>query len=292
MMRLSDDQLKLYRSRTFRTAPGTRVASPDEAVAFVEERGFIFFWPIKDILMPSLWVAAAGDRPVPDEHDDPGHVTWGWKDSLLGKRRWYYGRVLRKRNMMVSLNLLPYFYALSPNYGDPQEDYLIDYEAGRLLQAAKQIYETLLDRGPQDTIALRKNAGLTSRAADTEFNRALDELQTTMRILPVGISESGAWHYSFIYDIVARHFPDIVERAHPIAEHEARQKLLRVYLDSVGAAPFREIKKIFGNAPMKWENARIERDLNKMEERGEIFQGVEVDRVKEPCVVSASIFSA
>jgi hypothetical protein len=193
--------------------------------------------------------------------------------------------------MMISLEVLPYFYALSPNYGDPKEDYLIDYEAGRLPLAAKLVYETLLDRGPQDTIALRKNSGLTSRSADTEFNRALDELQTTLRILPIGVSDSGAWHYSFIYDIVAHHFPDIVERAHPIAEHEARQTLLRIYLDSVGAAPFREIKKIFSNTPMKWEIPRIERDLSKMEERGEIFQGVEVEGIKEPCVASARILS-
>lgn len=290
-MQLSNQQLKLYRSRTFHTAPGMRVASPEEAVTFVEERGYVFFWPIKGILMPSLWVAAAGDRPVPDEHDDPGHITWDWKDRLLGKRRWYYGRGLRRRNMMIALDVLPYFYALSPNYGDPQEDYLIDYEAGRLPLAAKQIYETLLERGPQDTIALRKYAGLTSRSADTEFNRALDELQTTLRILPVGVSEAGAWHYSFIYDIVARHFPDIVERAHPIAEHEARQKLLRLYLDSVGAVPFTEIKKIFGSAPMKWENARIERDLNKMVERGEVVTGVEVEGMKDRCVASAEIFA-
>jgi hypothetical protein len=288
-MQISKDQLLNYRAQTFRTTPGKRLASPDEAVSFVNERGYVFFWPIKDILMPSLWAATAGDRPVPDEHDDPGHITWGWKDNMLGKRRWYYGRVLRKRNMMISLDVLPYFYALSPNYGDPNEDYLIDYEEGRLPLAAKLIYETLLREGPQDTIALRKKAGLTSRAADTEFNRALEVLQTTFRVLPVGVSQSGAWHYSFIYDIVARHHPELIERAHPIAEHEARQKLLALYLESVGAATFKDIRRIFGNAPVKWETARIERDLRKMEERGEIHLGVIFEGSQEPCTVSRSL---
>ena len=64
--------------------------------------------------MPSLWVAVAGDRPVPDEHDDPGHVTWGWKDGLLGKRRWYYGRVLRKRNTFISLDICLTFMRFPP----------------------------------------------------------------------------------------------------------------------------------------------------------------------------------
>ena len=289
IVRLTKQQLDQYRARTFRTAPGMRIASPGEAVSYVIERGYILFWPMQGVLMPSLWVAAAGDRPVPDAHDDPGHVTWGWKDSMLGKHRWYYGRALRKRNMMISLDVLPYFYALSPNYGDPNEDYLIDYEAGRLPLAAKQIYESLLTYGPLDTIALRKYAGLTSRGADTDFNRALEELQTTFRILPVGISEAGAWHYSFIYDIVARHHPDIIERSHPIAEHEARQKLLALYLDSVGAVPFNEIKRVFANTPTKWPIDRIHRDLGKMEERGEILQGVEVEGIQEPCAASSKL---
>lgn len=289
-MQLSREQLQNYRAKTFRTKPGLRVTTLEEALAFVNERGYVFFWPMKGVLMPSLWVAAAGDRPVPDEHDDPGHITWDWKDSMLGKRRWYYGRVLRKRNMMISLEVLPYFYALSPNYGDPNEDYLIDYEDGRLPAAAKQVYEALLNEGPLDSIALRKKAGLASRAADTEFNRALEELQTTFRILPVGVSQAGAWNYSFVYDIVARHYPDLIERAHPISEHEARQKLLALYLASVGAATFKEIRRVFGNAPTKWENARIERDLRKLEERGEIRQGVLEGDEQEACLISRCLF--
>ncbi len=290
-MVISKEQLQQYRMQTFRTAPGLRIDSADEAVDFVNQRGYTFFWPIKNILMPSLWVAAAGDRPVADEHDDPGHVTWGWKDSLLGKRRWYYGRVLRKRNTMIALDVLPYFYALSPNYGDPDEDYLIDYEAGKLPLAAKLLYEALLREGPLDTISLRKGAGLTSRASDTEFNRALDELQTSFRILPVGVSEAGAWHYAFIYDIVPRHFPDIVEKAHPITEPEARQKLIALYLRSVGAAPLKEIQRVYGSSPHKWESARTERDLRKLEAQGEITCDLEVEGIKDSCFATVSLLA-
>lgn len=174
--------------------------------------------------MPSLWAAVAGDRPVPDEHDDPGHITWGWKDGMLGKQRWYYGRVLRKKNTFIALDILPYFYALSPNYGDPNEDYLIDYEQGKLTAAAKNLYEALLFRGPLDTITLRKLAGLSSQAANTEFNHALEELQTTFRILPVGVSDAGAWHYAFIYQILPHQFPDIIDRAHEITEFRRGRK--------------------------------------------------------------------
>ena len=128
---ISQQALNDHRSRTFCSAPGMRLTSQDEAVRFINQRGFIFFWPYKGFTFPSLWTAAAGDRPVADEHDDPGHVTWGWKDGLLGKRQVFYARVLKHRNTFISLDQLPYFYALSPNYGSPEEDYLIDYEAGK-----------------------------------------------------------------------------------------------------------------------------------------------------------------
>jgi hypothetical protein len=77
MLSISLNKLKIYRTRSFHLPPAPRVASPEQALKFVNERGFVYFWPIKGVDLPSLWVAAAGDRPVADAHDDPGHITWG-----------------------------------------------------------------------------------------------------------------------------------------------------------------------------------------------------------------------
>ena len=128
------DRLHAYRATTYQSGPERTIRQPEQAVEFVRRRGFVFFWPIQGVELPSLWVAVAGDRPVADAHDDPGHVTWGWKDSLLGKRVWYYAKVLRKRATLIDLNIAPYFYALSENYGSPEEDYLIQYQEGRMKQ--------------------------------------------------------------------------------------------------------------------------------------------------------------
>ncbi len=270
MPQLLLDQLADYRAQTFHTRPGLRLASAEDAVRFVNERGFVFFWPIKNVLLPSIWVAAAGDRPVPNEHDDPGHVTWGWKDDLLGKRRWYYGRVLRKRNAMLSLAALPYFYALSPNYGDPENDYLLDYEQGTMTLEARNIYEALLKNGPLDTLEIRRRAHLTNTGSDTLFNRALDDLMMTFKVLPVGISQSGAWHYAFIYDLTAHHFPDLIERAHAVSEAQARRYLLELYFYSVGAAQWSDLHKLFG-----WRPVDTQRAVAVLQEEGLINQGVE-----------------
>jgi hypothetical protein len=272
MPTLSPEKLAAYRDNTFRLQPGQRLTSQEGAVEYVNQRGFVYFWPIKDIVMPSLWVAVAGDRPVADAHDDPGHVTWGWKDGLLGKRAWYYAKVLRKRATMISLEAAPYFYALSENYGDPQEDYQIQYMQGRLTQESKAIYEALLDKGVLDTVALRRATHMTSAESDARFNRALTELQADFKILPVAVTQAGAWNYAFAYDLVHRHFPDLPEQARFIQERQARRHLASLYFQSVGAAQVRDLTRLFGWSPI--ETAHI---LEQLAAAGEICGGLQIE---------------
>ncbi|MBN1454420.1 MAG: winged helix DNA-binding domain-containing protein [Anaerolineales bacterium] len=272
MPTLNLDLLKAHRARTFNLPPHPKLTSPSQALDLVNARGFIYFWPIKGIDFPSLWTAVAGDRPVPNEHDDPGHVTWGWKDNALDQRIWYYAKVLRRKANIISLEVAPYFYALTENYGDYREDYLIPYEDGRLPQGAKQVYEAILDNGPLHTIDLRRLARM-SNARDAEFNKALEILQADFKILPIGVAQAGSWNYAFIYEIAARYYPDLPEKARHIGEAEARMKLLELYFQSVGAAQMREVNKLF-----RWGNAITERAVRRLLEKGNmVVEGVTRD---------------
>lgn len=259
-------KLQTHRTRTFNLPPTKRLSSPSQALTFINKRGFIYFWPISGIVMPSLWTAVAGDRPVADKHDDPGHITWGWKDRALGKRMWYYAKVLRKKATMISLEAAPFFYALSENYGAPEEDYLIAYEEGRLSQAAKQVYEALLKEGALNTIDLRRVAKLAN-AKESEFNKALEVLQADFKILPVGVSEAGAWKYSFIYEIVTRHYPDLAEQARKISEREARSELVELYFASLGAAQEGDVNKLFG-----WKKELTARTITSLVEKRKLVK--------------------
>jgi hypothetical protein len=254
MPALSLKKIQTYRHKTFRSG---KLKTKEQAIEFVNERGFVYFWPIKDITMPSLWVGVAGNRPVADAHDDPGHVTWGWKDSLLGKRQWYYAKILRKKATMISLEVSKYFYALSENYGDPEHDYLLQHEQGVLTQEAKQVYEALLKEGALDSVALRKAARLSSRESDTRFNKALEDLQADFKILPVGVAQAGAWKYAFIYDIVTNHYPKLPDQARKIGRREAQRHLTELYFMSVGAAQAKDISKLFG-----WKTVEVEKLLD------------------------------
>jgi len=242
---LDVEGLQRYRQATYRLSRTRRLRTSRAAVEFVNERGFVFFWPVKGVELPSMWTAVAGDRPVADAHDDPGHVTWGWKDDALGRRVWYYGKVLCKRATMISMRTAPFFYALSDNMGDPEADYLLSYQEGRLGYAAMRVYEALLREGPLSTVDLRGAAGLRS-SRQAEFAGALAQLQADFKILPVGVADAGAWHYSHVYEIVARHWPALAERARRISESAARRRLLRIYVTSVGAVPLTGVLRLFG----------------------------------------------
>lgn len=281
---ISQEHLKRYREATFRLSPGLRLKNRDQAISFVNERGFVFFWPITGFDIPSLWTAVAGDRPVADAHDDPGHRTWGWKDALLGTKAWYYAKILRKKGTMISMQVVPYFYALSENYGSPEEDYLTLYEQGRLTLEEKQVYEALLDNGPLDTIQLRKAARLTTRESDSRFNRAITELQADFKIVPVGVTDSGAWHYAFAYDIVTRPYPELIEQSRYIGELDAHQKLAQLLILSMGAAQLRDFTRLFG-----WSSEEAQHALDRLEKTGLIRQNLTLEGQSGSYVAQAEL---
>lgn len=269
---LTLERIQAYRAETYRTRQDLRIETKSQAVSHVNDRGFVMFWPIKGIVMPSLWAAVAGDRDVPNEHDDPGHVTWGWKDSLLGKKRWYYGKVLRRKATMISLEMTPYFYALSENFGAPEEDYLQQYADGAMTAEAKQIYEALLRDGPLNAPALRRAVSMTDKQSQYRFNRGLEMLQADFKILPIGVAEAGAWNYAFIYECVHRHYPELPERARQIKIAEAQRMLVLAYFRSVGAANLSDVVKVF-----RWQKREMVRTVDQLVEAGTLAKGLRIE---------------
>ena len=257
MAALLKEELQAYRAKTFRLTSGTQLTGIEDALAYVQERGFLTLWPIKEIDLPSLWTAVAGDRPVADEHDDPGHITWRWKDSMLDQRRWYYGKLLRSKATIVSLDVIPYFYALSERVAD-LDDYRPFYHEGRMTYEAYSVAEALLHHGPQHTIQLRRSANLSAQSAKARFDKALVDLQRGLWILPIGVAEAGAWRYAFIYELFDRWLPEVVDRARGITQAEARAFLTSCYLESVGAALPKDIGKLF-RWPLKYVRDALKR---------------------------------
>jgi hypothetical protein len=273
------------RELNYRRTPELRLRTVEEARAFVEEVGFCHFWPIKGAELPNLFHAIAGRiRAVPMEHDDPDiSRCWGWKDDALDKRWWYYGKLLRRRATLVSPAYLPCFYALSENYG-ALDDYQQEYADGRMTAEAKAVYEAILRHGPLDTVRLRREARLSARSAKSRFDRALNDLQVGLKVLPVGVAAAGAWRYAFLYEIVPRHFPDLPEQARHITRGEALRTLVLKYLDNVVAADRQMISRVFH--VLKRTPTELNRTITALLEEDAVRE-VQVKGVTHPQLVSA-----
>jgi hypothetical protein len=256
----------------------------EDARAFVGKVGFCHFWPIKDVELPNLLHAIAGrTRPVPMAHDDPdGSKCWGWKDGSLDKKWWYYGKLLRRRATLVSLDLLPYFYACSENFGE-LTDYLAEYEDGLMTAEARAIYESILKHGPLDTVRLRRESHMSADSAKARFDRGLVELQVGLKILPIGVARTGAWNYAFNYEIVQRHFPDLPQQARQIKRSEARRALVSHYLDTAVAADRGMIAKVFHI--FHWTRREMDRSIEALLEEGSVRE-MEVEGIESPQLVS------
>jgi hypothetical protein len=265
------ERIDLYREETYRSSPDKRLQTKEEAVDFINQRGAILFHPAKDIEFPSLWVAKAGNRPVPNEHDDPGHITWSWKDELLGQRKCYYGRLLGQKMSFLSIQMLPSYFRLSRNI-EYENDYLRLYQMGEMSYETKRIFECLLAEGPLDTLLLRRKAGLWGKENQYRYSKALNWLQTEMMVMPIGIAEVGRWNYGFILDIVPRFFHDLSDQSLTMTRNDAKDKVLENIVTSLGATSEINIRRI-----LRWSPVEITRTINHLEEKGIMTSQVKVE---------------
>jgi hypothetical protein len=277
----SDKRYAHYRSLTFRTAKRLRLRSKFEAVEFVNSRGYVFFWPIKGIDLPSLWCAVAGDRPVPNNHDDPGHITWQWKDDLLGKKKWYYAKILRGKSTIISYQMVPFFFAISQTIHDGIDEINYLYRQGKLTVEEKQIFTMISVDGPIDTITLRDRFQFKSSASPSRFDRALVSLQRSFRIVPTGISPNGRWNYSYLYQTVQDEYPELIDRSKDITKSEALQKILLTYFLSIGIGTEKMIKKVF-----QWPDSVIKQTISILIKSKEIERMAQGDQTAPVYLIS------
>lgn len=230
----------------YRRRPELRTQNPQQALEFIDDVGFCFLFPDHGVEMPNLWHAIAGSkRDIPHHHHDRDlGRAWDWKDELPVQGLVYYGKLLRRKPMFISLRLLPSFYALSENYGDV-DDYITEYEDGKLSYEARQVLEALLEHGAQPTSHLRRYAGLAGKANAPRFDRAIVELQEGLKIIKVGVSDANAWKYCYVYDLLVRRWPELPDQAQSISRRQARRTLVANYLDVVVTASREMVQRVF-----------------------------------------------
>lgn len=274
--------IEALRNERYHRRRDLRLTNENDIRRFVDDAGVCLLFSAQGIEMPNVYQAVAGyAKGMTAKHNDPAiSLTWGTKDRSLNQRWWYYGKLLKGKATLVSLDLLPSFYALSENFGS-DDDYLLEYEAGTLSNDAKNIYEALLRHGPMHAIELKRKSNLYGDEVKAKFDKALGELQAGLKVLPTGVAEAGAWRYAFIYDIVSRWLPEQTTAAQDISRSDARVNILSRHLRNVVMSDARTLSRIFN-----WKIIETESALKKLAERGEVTLGEQVKGVKGEVVIA------
>ncbi|MGE5549853.1 MAG: hypothetical protein ACM3ZC_04885 [Bacteroidota bacterium] len=244
---LSRRELQEARAVRRRLAGGRCARTDEDAVQFIEERGFVLLMPIKGIPLPSL-SEAGGDHPWADEFRCTDRA-WAWKETLPAQKLCAYGKLIRGRGTFIGWRLYPAFVAA---YG-PAGDLAEEYEAGRLARADRSLVELVAASGPIDSRDLWRKAKSIFAGERHRFTAALDRLQARFMLTVAGGSLEG-W---------TRHTWDLVERQAPPglldklpAPGEARAAILLQALENCVALPEGRIGSMLG-----WTRAEIQRAL-------------------------------
>lgn len=203
---MSDSALRPADLNRYRRARLRRFDVRTEAQCrrFVDAMGFCYAFTAGPGGIPGIF-DVIGTRST----DRMWSWAWQWKEHLATARRLFYGRVIRRKPTFISLALLPHFYALTGNAGDP-DDYLAAYETGHLSLRAREVYEQLARQGRLNTWELRRRF-ISPGESGARLHRALGELQERFLIAKVGEVE-GRGSYAFIWGTFERWMPDAIDR--------------------------------------------------------------------------------
>ena len=257
------EQIELWRDRTYHRTPQRQVRDIPGALRFVNETGFCFAFTARRSELPCLWHAACGERhPLYPEHthSDPFiGLVWQAKDELPARRALYYGKAIKKRPSMISLEYLPAFYRLIAT--DRSEDrYIADYMAGRLSPAAKRIMDALSERSPQITAELKLSSGCAHPRKRAEFDRGMAELQMGMHLCKIAEFYDP---FTFLWDRFTSRYQPEVEAALELSPEQARLQILQQFFRLAGAAADIDIQRLFA-----WSLADIGRALEALAAEG------------------------
>ncbi len=266
------EELIARRNHIYRRSADRRVRREHEALTFINEVGFCFLFSSEGSELPTLYEAILGQPSQwSTQHDYETGLAWRWKDDLPISRQCFYGKLLRDKPVLVSLDMFPYFYAISGNYGD-LDQYLETYQDGKISIGAKQIYEALLQHGALPTSELRRKANLAGLENARAFERGLVELQVGMNITKTAISDAIRWHYCYVYDLLPRWLPDQVQKGLAIKSRDAYPVILHRYINNVLIATPQSITRLFG-----WPQETVQRSIDALTARDQIRSDVTID---------------
>lgn len=247
------DELARMRQTRYRQTAESCCRSEKDALEFINDLGFAWLIDLSEADLPS--VHKASPQPYSgDVYNFYASSWWDLKQTLPGRKKCYYAKVLRGRGTFISWESFPFFYAV---YGSTN-DYQDDYRQGILSREEKRILDLIARHPAISSRDLRKKFGPIGKDVTRAMDRALLNLQETFRITVAGGSLEG-WslhNWALVEDWVK---PEYLELAAGIEVSAAKKELILRYVLMTVAASVGDIAWVF-----RWkrkEVADLVRDL-------------------------------
>ena len=206
-----------------------------DAERFIEQVGFAGCLLDSRRPGPSLYVAVCGRRdavmPRNVQKDEEASHAWRLKDEIVRRGRIYYGKLPRGKTMFIAPRMVPFFHTV---WGTRRSD-----EKSRLSRNAQRILRVLRREWEMSTSDLRDNAGVKDRAS---FNRALDELQAAMLVIPSEVYYQPK--FTYIWTLATGRFP--AELRKRIDRSTAMREIARCFLGGAGTTARGELARVSG----------------------------------------------
>ncbi len=283
MTEFTIEYIEEKRDAIYHRTPELRITDTDNALDFVNKVGFCFAFKSNKSELPCLWHAACGARdpeyPHHVQHDPTIGLVWTAKDVLPARKQIYYGKALKNRPAMISLEYLPWFYK-TKGYSDDPNAYIAEYMAGRLSANAKAIMDALMENHPMITSDLKIASRLSNPDRRSDFDKAMTELQMKMFVLKIGEFYDP---FTFLWDLFNNRFEEIFESISTLSIQDAYFQILKKYFETVLVSDAKSIIRLF-----RWNTLAVEQTLQKLTDQQVIRYPVTIKGVKSP---NYSLFS-
>ena len=231
---LTEDVEEFRDGRWWREAT-RQVETAFDAERFIEQVGFAACLLDSRRPGPSLYVAVCGRRdavmPRNVQKDEEASHTWVLKDEIVRRGKVYYAKLARGKTMFIAPRMVPYFHAI---WGVRRAE-----EKARLSKNALAILRVLRREWEMSTSDLRDDSGLKDRPA---FNKALDELQAAMLVIPSEVYYQPK--FTYIWSLAVGRFPAELRRR--VDRDTGIREVARCFLAGAGTTVRGELARVTG----------------------------------------------
>lgn len=241
MLEISREKIEQIKTKKYRLLDKYRIRDINEAYNFINKLGTVAVY--SDKILPNLYDAVySKEKPRSDGWNwDRIERTWHFALDLAKERKIYYGKLLRKKNILIPIKLFPNFYKLYA-----KSDYLKEYHDGNLTKTAKDIMQVLSSKTFLSTDDIRASLSFHKKEGTKRLHKGLVELQENGMISCVGsIKGKSNWDV-FVWGILKRWLPvEVIERAKILTRDKAVRNLTKQFIDTKTITTLSEIRRFF-----------------------------------------------